>query len=107
MVAPYVGAWIETSKYAAKAQLQASHPTWVRGLKHSMVRQRRSIRQSHPTWVRGLKLCYPCKDGVVLFVAPYVGAWIETPMIIQVIRNYLVAPYVGAWIETSHQTRNA
>ena len=85
MVAPYVGAWIETSKYAAKAQLQASHPTWV----------------------RGLKLCYPCKDGVVLFVAPYVGAWIETPMIIQVIRNYLVAPYVGAWIETSHQTRNA
>ena len=32
-VAPYVGAWIETSKYAAKAQLQASHPTWVRGLK--------------------------------------------------------------------------
>ena len=84
-VAPYVGAWIETHNDVFSC----------------------APGMSHPTWVRGLKLCYPCKDGVVLFVAPYVGAWIETPMIIQVIRNYLVAPYVGAWIETSHQTRNA
>ena len=92
--------------FCLKSDIQ-SHPTWVRGLKHKKNILKLRNGKSHPTWVRGLKLCYPCKDGVVLFVAPYVGAWIETPMIIQVIRNYLVAPYVGAWIETSHQTRNA
>ena len=35
--------------------------------------------RSHPTWVRGLK---PGKRQCFFFlvgVAPYVGAWIETP----------------------------
>ena len=55
-----------------------SHPTWVRGLKHSAVTDIIDMRQSHPTWVRGLKL--PCRAilQVVKPVAPYVGAWIET-----------------------------
>ena len=35
--------------------------------------------RSHPTWVRGLKLL----------------------MLIRLIRRHLVAPYMGAWIETS------
>ena len=35
------------------------------------------MAQSHPTWVRGLKLTdLPNKSFG--FVAPYVGAWIET-----------------------------
>ena len=54
-----------------------SHPTWVRGLKHCCAIQWERTRWSHPTWVRGLKRnsasTYPC-----IFVAPYVGAWIET-----------------------------
>ena len=33
-VAPHVGAWIETFGSAANAGLAASHPMWVRGLKH-------------------------------------------------------------------------
>ena len=33
LVAPYVGAWIETLSGLTKAHLQASHPMWVRGLK--------------------------------------------------------------------------
>ena len=33
-VAPYVGAWIETSTVLAQINLYTSHPTWVRGLKH-------------------------------------------------------------------------
>ena len=33
-----------------------SHPTWVRGLKHSYKFNRQTHYQSHPTWVRGLKL---------------------------------------------------
>ena len=55
-VAPYVGAWIETYASAAAARAQASHPTWVRGLKPFLVDQAKET----------------------LNVAPYVGAWIET-----------------------------
>ena len=32
-VAPYVGAWIETNEYKKRAAIMVSHPTWVRGLK--------------------------------------------------------------------------
>ena len=33
LVAPYVGAWIETLSNASSVENQKSHPTWVRGLK--------------------------------------------------------------------------
>ena len=33
-VAPYVGAWIETRYKVGEEVAIASHPTWVRGLKH-------------------------------------------------------------------------
>ena len=33
-------------------------------------------------------------------VAPYTGAWIETPMGIARNFAFFVAPYTGAWIET-------
>ena len=33
-VAPYVGAWIETTEYGATYAWNLSHPMWVRGLKH-------------------------------------------------------------------------
>ena len=50
-------------------------------------------------WVRGLKL-----DLFRLhyrpYVAPYVGAWIETNSLYQNRTDTQVAPYVGAWIET-------
>ena len=34
-VAPYVGAWIETCSSMRNALMSWSHPTWVRGLKHT------------------------------------------------------------------------
>ena len=34
--------------------------------------------QSHPTWVRGLKLLVHRYNRKPHYVAPYVGAWIET-----------------------------
>ena len=34
--------------------------------------------RSHPTWVRGLKLIKFLLPHCLPFVAPYVGAWIET-----------------------------
>ena len=73
-----MGAWIETICGSQNMFHDTSHPTWVRGLKHSAVTDIIDMRQSHPTWVRGLKL--PCRAilQVVKPVAPYVGAWIET-----------------------------
>ena len=56
LVAPHVGAWIETSLYLASVNVILSLPTWERGLKH---RYMRSFQTSY-------------------LVAPHVGAWIET-----------------------------
>ena len=39
------------------------------------------------------------------WVAPYVGAWIETTNILVAITMEVVAPYVGAWIETNLAAR--
>ena len=35
-----------------------------------------------------------------MFVAPFVGAWIETQTTIYSVLLIIVAPFVGAWIET-------
>ena len=55
VVAPYVGAWIETDDWRYVGKYPWSHPTWVRGLKRqgSIVLALDDV--SHPTWVRGLK----------------------------------------------------
>ena len=58
-VAPYVGAWIETAFYVKILCLVASHPTWVRGLKQDIDADSDAFVKSHPTWVRGLKLPTP------------------------------------------------
>ena len=55
LVAPPVGAWIETSSSQICATLYSSRPPWARGLKPLL----------------------PPKLLVIL-VAPPVGAWIET-----------------------------
>ena len=78
LVAPYVGAWIET---------EALHSEYV-------------TLQSLPTWERGLKLHKWGNVSTSKDVAPYVGAWIETPESAPGIIRRIVAPYVGAWIET-------
>ena len=41
------------------------------------------------------------KDDGTTTVAPRVGAWIETPHLLEKIRRCEVAPRVGAWIETT------
>ena len=56
-VAPYVGAWIETSM----VRLMAS-----------------AFGESHPMWVRGLKRIQLVPTDSPPEVAPYMGAWIET-----------------------------
>ena len=57
--------------------------------------------KSHPVWVRGLKLRKKTPLIREVFVAPRVGAWIETECTKQQRRAEIVAPRVGAWIETA------
>ena len=52
-------------------------------------------------WVRGLKPFIVTLPDVMMYVAPYVGAWIETRVRNKKYMQLPVAPYVGAWIETS------
>ena len=55
---------------------------------------------SHPVWVRGLKHFGCVFFFSVHFVAPRVGAWIETRVAKSLLQSTRVAPRVGAWIET-------
>ena len=77
-VAPRVGAWIETFYPQRAVDAAASHPVWVRGLKHKQ------------NYLRALPQV----------VAPRVGAWIETIEVTNFPFVVAVAPRVGAWIET-------
>ncbi len=52
---------------------------WVRGLKHAYKLYIKANSESHPMWVRGLKPDSGYFQGTSTDVAPYVGAWIETP----------------------------
>ena len=80
IVAPYVGAWIETEMQDWSDIDVQSHPTWVRGLKPYQRLLIMDKLPSHPTWVRGLKQDVNNFDGEWQDVAPYVGAWIETSL---------------------------
>ena len=77
-----------------------SRPTWARGLKRRFGIYLAKRSESRPTWARGLKLSRNTGKNQEGFVAPHVGAWIETfPLCWNWVRG-LVAPHVGAWIET-------
>ena len=54
-VTPYVGVWIETHYPPDTHFLEASHPTWVCGLKPKDKTGEDVRALSHPTWVCGLK----------------------------------------------------
>ena len=52
-------------------------------------------------WVRGLKPRWSIKYYPSRYVAPHVGAWIETRETFYILVYAMqVAPHVGAWIET-------
>ena len=78
----------------------ASHPVWVRGLKLILCCVSCLVSGSHPVWVRGLKHVRQHWCERVHFVAPRVGAWIETAPWPRKRARSTVAPRVGAWIET-------
>ena len=79
MVAPFMGAWIETPASSAAASAASVAPfmgAWIE-TRFSQAPRLLSVR-SHPSWVRGLKLEESEEDGEIVWVAPFMGAWIET-----------------------------
>ena len=122
-VAPYVGAWIETSSLLISIHSARSHPTWVRGLKPSSYPRFAITYLSHPTWVRGLKpkvwynrgfgmKSHPTwvrglkhSSGAAMYCKlPSHPTWVrglKRTFLGRYDQNKTVAPYVGAWIETS------
>ena len=100
LVAPHMGAWIETSPVAQSAQYRASHPIWVRGLKRYGRLNYASTAKSHPIWVRGLKLRQRVNN--LKFVKSH-PIWVRGLKLNDKIPPYIardVAPHMGAWIET-------
>ena len=51
-------------------------------------------------WGRGLKQDIDKQRHPEKYVAPHVGAWIETSLLMSILLKSQVAPHVGAWIET-------
>ena len=69
------------------------------------MRRRRSRSRSRPSRARGLKRIGRAFVEKCPAVAPFTGAWIETPSI-RTRRNIrTVAPFTGAWIETRSPDR--
>jgi len=56
----------------------ASRPAWARGLKLVAYNWNNTTNASRPAWARGLKLAILVPILASLYVAPRVGAWIET-----------------------------
>ena len=78
LVAPYVGAWIETIAQCVVNRSFRVAPyvgAWIETGERCRVG---GMERSHPTWVRGLKLVFVPDALQEREVAPYVGAWIET-----------------------------
>ena len=73
-----MGAWIETSPSSNFTLSILSLPIWERGLKPTANHAVKAADRSLPIWERGLKPLLLSYVYQVSFVAPYMGAWIET-----------------------------
>ena len=56
VVAPFVGAWVETVKVSCFSFSAESRPSWARGLKLNVNFNQIKKYGSRPSWARGLKL---------------------------------------------------
>ena len=82
--------WVRGLKHPARAIvtcLTTSHPVWVRGLKQHKSSRIFASDGSHPVWVRGLKRHIQRSKGNEEGVAPRVGAWIETERFVSLSLN--------------------
>ena len=73
-----MGAWIETINHNGLYALEWSPLAWGRGLKLIYSFALSCVMVSPLAWGRGLKPCTPFNFVLFSYVAPRVGAWIET-----------------------------
>ena len=100
-VAPHVGAWIETMEHGGSKTFAQSRPTWARGLKLEVRdRVRRGGLASRPTWARGLKLGESRTGPAIRRSRPTWARGLKPGMAAILASGLWVAPHVGAWIET-------
>ena len=78
LVAPLVGAWIETKSTADSPPRESSPLSWGRGSKLYRGRRQAGPEASPLSWGRGSKLYKPGTLPLSEQVAPLVGAWIKT-----------------------------
>ena len=78
LVAPHVGAWIETSAFRDDFEKSFVAPHVGAWIETKLSKSMAKGYESHPMWVRGLKLRAGSFAAVGHRVAPHVGAWIET-----------------------------
>ena len=100
IVAPRVGAWIETVESSCATKSFMSRPAWARGLKLPAAGggvDASGVAPRVGAWIETLLHAGRYVPGQV---APRVGAWIETALLLSLGAWLLVAPRVGAWIET-------
>ena len=100
IVAPRMGAWIETSNTRRNGILLAVAPrmgAWIETIENN---EWKLFDMSRPAWARGLKLHLIEATHKIAKVAPRMGAWIETHLVPEMKHEHNVAPRMGAWIET-------
>ena len=100
IVAPYMGAWIETPFHRYFSPCIPSLPIWERGLKQSPQFPWKAAISVAPYMGAWIETIRPSDKEIPNSVAPYMGAWIETCKPISFCHSGFVAPYMGAWIET-------
>ncbi len=100
-VAPFTGAWIETSYLDRLPGFLGSPPSRGRGLKHGRGEcggRNSRVAPFTGAWIETIAVClWPSSPQV----APFTGAWIETFERLARRRDSVVAPFTGAWIETT------
>ena len=99
------GLKLQGSQYHTKRA--RSHPMWVRGLKLRQYVPQAGGTQSHPMWVRGLK---QLSGFVIMQKVRSHPMWVRGLKLTRIsipILDYYVAPYVGAWIETSAKSESS
>jgi len=91
-----VGAWVETEDGSSLFQRHIVAPlvgAWVETL---ICLRLSAFAPSRPSWARGLKPCLTPAPAVSVVVAPIVGAWVETCGYALNESEGRVAPLVGA-----------
>ena len=99
-VAPFTGAWIETSCLIKDVIIYWSLLSQERGLKPNQLLTISNATDVAPftgAWIETGTCSCNETDGLV---APFTGAWIETSSFTFADCSDFVAPFTGAWIET-------